>query len=1131
MTDTVPDIIDAQARESALDVTTSFIVQAPAGSGKTGLLTQRVLALLARAGEPEEILAITFTHKAAGEMRNRILASLQSARDDTPPDAPHERLTWELARAALKQSDSRQWDLVRNPARLRVQTIDSLCAGLTRQMPLLSAFGVQPSVCEDADRLYAEAARKTLADIESGTDWSPHIEHLLKHLDNNLNRVAGLLSEMLSRRDHWLRHVADSGNERLQRSTLEKVLHKIVEESLQQLADTVPVELVDEITGLAAIAADNLQQLDIDSPIHACAELHSLPGHRVAHLPVWRGLAQLLLTNGNWRKEKGVNKNLGFPPGDKDSKQRMQALLSRLQQHDRFRERLAGLQHLPEPVYSEAQWEILQAMIELLPIAVGHLQVVFSAHGQVDFTEIAQRAVQALGAGEQPTDLALALDYRIYHILVDEFQDTSLSQYQLLERLTAEWTEDDGRTLFLVGDPMQSIYRFREAEVALYLRARKHGIGLIKPKPLTLSVNFRSQAPLVDWLNRTFPSVLPDREDLTTGAVTYAPSDAFHRTDDLAAVHVEPVFSDDSGIEARKVVEIVQQVQQQHPHGSIAILVRARTHLQAIVRTLAEADIGFRAVEIEHLADRQPVIDLVSLTRALTHLADRVAWISLLRAPWCGLSLAGLEQLLAADPQALVWELITDPQRRSGLVAGDQAGLARVIEILTNVLRRRQTMPLSEWIEGAWLALGGPATLVQHRDLSDCEQYFRLLRSMESDGVPVTVKSLQDGIAKLYASTDPGSDERLQVMTIHKAKGLEFDTVILPGLGRKPRPRQPHLLNWAERASEDDRSELMLAPITASGEDRDAINGYLHYLEQIRETNEASRLLYVAATRAKHRLFLLGHTRVRPLTDGAELQKPVNGSLLNTLWPAIEPVFARAMAQAEIPPDDAQDASAPGWLDVQGIARLPAAWALPVEFEDMGQAPSVESDRLVEYSWVGPAARHIGTIVHRLLEDLVHHGPDQWTVADPVIRNSNIRNELLSLGVGSDELDRAVETVLQAIRNTLADERGRWILDNGHRQSRCEYALVSIDGQGNPATSVLDRTFIDEAGKRWIIDYKTSTHTGGGLDEFLDREQERYQGQMNRYAQVFGLMEKCEVRLGLYFPLLGSWREWEYSPD
>ena len=132
------EIADQDARLRALDANTSFIVQAPAGSGKTGLLTQRFIVLLAGVEAPEEITAITFTIKAAAEMRNRILQALERAGDDQAPDAAYEKQTWQLARKALARDKENGWHLLENPSRLRIQTIDSLCTSLARQMPVIT---------------------------------------------------------------------------------------------------------------------------------------------------------------------------------------------------------------------------------------------------------------------------------------------------------------------------------------------------------------------------------------------------------------------------------------------------------------------------------------------------------------------------------------------------------------------------------------------------------------------------------------------------------------------------------------------------------------------------------------------------------------------------------------------------------------------------------------------------------------------------------------------------------------------------------------------------------------------------------------------------------------------------------
>ena len=218
---------------------------------------------------------------------------------------------------------------------------------------------------------------------------------------------------------------------------------------------------------------------------------------------------------------------------------------------------------MPEERYTDDQWETLGAILELLPRAAAHLKVVFGERGETDFTEVAQGAVRALGTPENPTDLLLALDTRIKHILVDEFQDTSYSQYELLQRLTAGWEPADGRTLFLVGDPMQSIYRFREAKVALFLQAWEEGIRVTPAQPgvalerLTLTTTFRSQRGLVDWYNASFPHILPKEADVASGAVPYSPATPQH--DPLPDSAVTWHHASSRKDEATRIVELVRK--------------------------------------------------------------------------------------------------------------------------------------------------------------------------------------------------------------------------------------------------------------------------------------------------------------------------------------------------------------------------------------------------------------------------------------------------------------------------------------------------------------------------------------------------------------------------------------------
>jgi ATP-dependent helicase/nuclease subunit A len=203
---------DANARSAALDVTRSFCVQAPAGSGKTELLTQRILCLLAQVDKPEEILAFTFTRKAAAEMRNRLLSYLQQAAVVTPEGLEtlpaHKLLTLQLAREVLQRDAQLNWNLLANSRRLRINTIDSFNSHLTALLPLNSSFGARPQITTDMDIVLAQAIRETLAYLERPGQLSDALAVLLRHLHNNLQGASDLLRDLLKKRDQWLPLVA-----------------------------------------------------------------------------------------------------------------------------------------------------------------------------------------------------------------------------------------------------------------------------------------------------------------------------------------------------------------------------------------------------------------------------------------------------------------------------------------------------------------------------------------------------------------------------------------------------------------------------------------------------------------------------------------------------------------------------------------------------------------------------------------------------------------------------------------------------------------------------------------------------------------------------------------------------------
>ena len=1128
---------DADQRRLALDPTQSFIVQAPAGSGKTALLIQRYLKLLACVDSPEEIVAITFTRKAAAEMRTRVLAALQMESSKQTANNAYEKINYQLAQAVLQRDRLLEWHIIENPDRLRIQTIDSFCAALTRQMPVLSQFGAQPEIIDDASNFYREAARATLCLLNHRKAIADDVERLLEHLDNDAARAEELLAEMLVRRDHWLRHL-----QRRPRDELEAALQNSRQYTLHKVSQLFPAALENELLILLRYAADNLVADNKISDIACCASVTSLATASVEH---WRGIAELLLTGaGAWRKQ--VNVAIGFPPGNTKvekelagaRKNQLKVLIDTFASQDDLRIALLDVHQLPPPNYTDQQWEILGSITRLLPYAVAQLQIIFQTNGLVDFSEVAQRALQALGDSEMPTDLALALDYRIKHLMIDEFQDTSISQFRLLEKLTAGWTTGDGRTLFIVGDPMQSIYRFREAEVGLFLQAKHQGIGDLTLQSLTLRTNFRSQQGIIDWVNVAFKQIMPQQEDNTTGAVAYTPSIALHPKLDDEAVTFHPFYAKDFVAEAQRVVEIIQQTRSKDASGTIAILVRNRSHLSEIVAQLKVAGLRFRAIEIELLRYKPVVQDLLVLTRALSNPADRLAWVALLRAPWCGFLLKDITALLQSDVGVVrkktIWGLMSDEKYWSGISPDAQSRLSRINPILKLCMENQRRQSLRLTVEAAWQALGGVHSS-DAGNFTDAMIYLDYLESKETAGSICDLTNFEQGLNALYASHEQNEENALQIMTIHKAKGLEFDTVILPGLGRVPRKSEKHLLKWIEQPRGEVAkhastviADLMLAPIKAADDDVDAIYSWLEKLDQDKERLESDRLLYVAATRAKSRLHMLGHVDMSSDTEGKiEPKEPRRGSLLQRLWPIARNCFNDIGDECRVKGIDVLE-TADNPLGNQ-LYRLNSNWVLPDPPYSISSAASSSVKKYeeeIEFSWVSDIARHIGIVVHRWLQKISEDEMRGWNSGRIQALQDQFKQNLRMTGMieGDEEIENAARRISRVLINAISDRRGQWIL-GPQKDAKNELRITSvIDNQLRD--SVIDRTFCDEKGVRWIIDYKTSSHEGADLEEFLDREQIRYQHQLNQYAKLMREIDHRPIKLGLYFPLIGGWREW-----
>jgi ATP-dependent helicase/nuclease subunit A len=1116
---------DLQIRKQALAPEHSFIVQAPAGSGKTELLIQRYLKLLSGVGQPEEILAMTFTRKASGEMKTRIFAALTLAQSESPPEEEHQHQTWSLARAALERDRKFGWRLLDNPARLRVVTIDSFCTFLTKRTPLLSKMGGPTEIQKNIQDLYLQTAKQILSKIERKDDLYAELTRtLLAHLDNDKSAFLMRIVQLLKLRDQWMisffdkfENIKEHLLNDLHRDQLAKIYSELIEKQLKGVRDHFPLLLQENILSLASYSGENLAESAPENPIASLKGLDSFPLPLVDELEKWKGVSKLLLTaSGELRKT--ANKNLGFP-ADKNAhaikmKESFAQLLESLGEHKPLVKALARIDTLPSPHFTDHEWNILRSTIRLLPEIDFQLRSILQEKELTDFSEISLAALKAFGNELNPTDLDKYLDDKIQHILVDEYQDTSYKQEELLKKLTAEWEPGKGRSLFIVGDPKQSIYRFRDAEVGLFLKTQENGIGHLKLKNLTLESNFRSQERVVTWVNECFQKILPSDNNPNSGAIAFSKSTAVHASESYPGVILHPLNPNADPHfaameEAHEVSKLIKKIQIDSPTASIAILVRSRTHLKGIIRELESNHIPFKAEAIYTLTDRPAIIDLLSLMRTLLSPLDRIAWLSILRAPWAGMSLSDLHLLCGESPEKSIWELLCDESLIATLSSTGQQQVKRITSVLLSTLNALPSNNFRDLLENCWIRLGGPACL-EETPPRDIESFFDEVESIMQKGEISKIEHFNQVIENLYASPSTIDENAVQVMTMHKAKGLEFDYVILPGLGKRPRPESKQLVFWMPYGD-----ELLLAPIEEKGGNHSPIYNFLADMDKEKDDHEMLRLLYVAATRARKQLHLFGKTKNNNI--------PESKSLLESLWPFIKNEWSHSEPH-EGPQEDKQGVTT---SETISLKRIPAEFTPPTALPDIDTEIRVEIDEeknISPFLWAGNTARCLGNVLHRILQTITEEGLSQWPLERIDQMAPKIKAALLGEGLPFEQSEKVLQQTLLGIRNTLKDPKGQWILAS-HDEGHAEYPLTRF-AENRFFRKIIDRTFI-ENDIRWIIDYKTSRHEGKGMDleEFLSNEVVRYKPQLDSYATLlkeYG--ESRPIKKALYFPMLKAWR-------
>lgn len=1170
-----PYIADAVERVRALDPEESFLVQAPAGSGKTELLTLRYLALLPTVEQPEEVLAITFTRKATAEMRSRVLQALENARSAEYPEASEHQLeVRRLARVALDHATALGWQILEQPQRLNIQTIDSLALSIAYQTPLLSRLGGLLTPVDEAGPLYALAAERVLAHLGSAEEpeLAAALHTILSLRDASLPDCESLIAGMLARRDQWLLMLPEIGQgapawEAL-RTTLEAPFRREHMEVIAQLSERFASgTALETLLPLAAMACDNGNE--------GLAPLRGIQtSSELTELSHWQAVSHFLITGKKWRSRYA--KQEGFPADThRHEGSQARAIVSSLSSDDALLSLLCRAASLPPCAYTGEEWRLVQSIFIVLRRATAELRVVFAEQAVIDFAEAGLSAHSAL----KDPGVLMRQDETFRHILVDEFQDTSRTHFVLLRTLLQEWQPGAGRSCFFVGDPMQSIYLFRDAEAQLFEQVRSHGLQVDGVHhaltTLQLSTNFRSAPAIVEPLNDIFTQVLNGGHE---DSVPYAPSVSSKPAPggDAISMHVQLCENGDAssedaiGQEAESIVAVIrshlpaiEQAKQSGGKYRVAVLGRTRAHLAETIDRLRRENISFRGVKIDLLRDRPEILDLLSLLRALLHPTDRIAWLAVLRAPWCGLTIPALHAICGDPADAeLRGPIASLLLQNAGRLDADNR--QRAIHVLS-ILNRAQeayadgvlaTSPasLALWLERTWHALGAPRYL-SAESLANATSFFAALAQMAPYCFGTLDESLNQRLEDLHAEPDPSATEDcgVQLMTIHSAKGLEFEVVLVPQLHRLGKRDDPPLFHWLVRRRDgttDD--ELLLAPIGRKHGEAPALFEWVGKRASERLRDEEKRLLYVACSRAIRELHLFA--AVERKRDG-ELAKPIAGSLLRAGWDGLKSRIEKALKASParskvyviptaVPPaarrskEHTLSSLAASAAPAQTLRRLPSEWFhAAVDTHDIrSEHPSPVSDQHPGRIAGNRLARVQGIVLHTLLEHATGGGREVASTDGAWARLAEllIRQHALSPA----EAALAQTTVLRAVRRVLEDENGRWLLSareaayseqswnsiasNRVLRQRPDRVFLAGEHPGAPGTDYL-----------WLIDYKTAAPPDGDDREcFLTASRDQYRDQLEAYSQLFRKLAAGDAaaihrehRLALYHPML-PWLDW-----
>jgi ATP-dependent helicase/nuclease subunit A len=1089
----------------AADPARNATVHASAGTGKTWLLVTRIIRLLLAGTAAENILAVTFTRKAAAEMQQRVAERLRELAGAAPAILDAMLRQYGITPDdGMRARAARLYEAVLfNPYSLRATTFHAFCQELLQRFPLEAGVAPGFSISEATGILEQSAWDALVAQTAANPD-SPvalALDRLVDGCDGLGNTRAALASFLTHRSDWWAFTQGQRDPQAFATRRLTGLLKVDVE--TDPLGDFPDTALRDDLLEFAALLARNTNKTNTAHAV-LIAEALAAPMEPVALLaaitPVFfkaDGDPRVRKAGDTLRKRLGASGEAQF-----------------LALHGRCVNALLELRERQmrcHTLHNTLAWYMAGTTL------LAHYQRIKQEQRVLDFADLEWLACELLNRSEHASWVQYKLDSRIDHLLVDEFQDTNPTQWRLLLPLLQELAagrDDRSRSVFLVGDRKQSIYSFRRANPALLEEASVWLHDHLQAQRYPLDASRRSAAAIIDCINAVF-GVAPLQERLAGfnphsthlsgmhGHVELLPlvnADAAldttgkseglrnplqtPRPDNIDRRHYAEGCMIASRIQALvrdvTLVSVADGTRRLH-YGDIMILLRQRTHAAACEQALRDAGIPYLSASRGMLLDNLEVRDLEALLRLLVSPYDNLALAQVLRSPVFGLE---SEQLLPlAGHAAGTWY-----EHLARLAAQGDTPYDHVFTMLSRWRELAGQVPVHDLLDRIFheadllprYTAAFPGALVPRLQAS-LTRFIELALEMDNGRYPSLPRFL-DQLERLRLSQQDSPDEsppagtdgnRVRIMTIHAAKGLEAPVVFLADLATAPLDRNAHaaLVDWP--GDRERPEQFLLAPRRT---DLDAATRVLLDKQATERQREDANLLYVAMTRARQYLYLSACAPARGSDTGwyGLLSDALSGWDRNA---AGNPCHTTGTAAVDV------TLAAPARITADVDPRL--AQTIPVKPQLREIAPS-HADPAVTQASGDADGRERGIAIHHMLDFLTRTSGNAASAPPPE----------LAARLGREAGDTELLDWWQEAWQTWRHADLAMVFDPRYFMRAQNEVPLQYSHGGQLVYGIIDRLVICEDAVR-VIDYKT--HRRAAPDTLAELA-ESYRQQMRLYA-------------------------------